>query len=288
MKKALVVLFIMSSIWILSGCNQLLKLAGSMGVQKPVAKVLDARLEGLSFTRADMTFDIRIVNPNPVSLKLAGLDYALEIAGDSLFNGVQNKQLTLSANDSSVLSIPVSITYADMFRAVKTLLKNETTAYTFKAGLLFDVPVLGNVRVPVQYSGTLPVLSLPKVSLKALQLNRLSWSGADLAATVSLQSTGGYPVQVGQMGYTLEIAGKALASGRVERPQQLAGDADRKVVIPLKLDFLQMGRALYDMIMGDEPVAYRIRGAFEVKANWPGLKPGKVRFDQSDTISLLK
>ncbi len=288
MRRSILIIVVTATVLMLNGCAQLSRLAGALGLQKPTARVVNASLEGLSFSDVTLLFDIRIHNPNPVGLSMAGLDYSLKIDGHDFFSGEKNSPLRVAARDSSLLQIPVTLKYAELYKAFKTLIRQKEAAYTLQGGLRFDLPGLGAVRVPLEYKGTLPVLTLPQIKLSGLSLSALSWSSAEVDATLEVKSAGGLALNIDRLQYNLEVGGRRWLTGTVRKTLRLNGDTPQTVTVPVKLNFLDMGRAVYDMLMGDSALRYRLSGGFDVSASSGMLQPQRIRFDQEDTISLTK
>ena len=145
----------------LSGCAGLL---GTAGVERPDVTVESTRISGVTFRKADLDVRFRIDNPNAFGLELAGLDYELDVAGRTLFTGDRPERLSLEPQGVGFVDLPVTITYAELYDAARDpwSRRNEPggadTDYTLRAGLRFEVPVLGTVRVPVEATGDLPLM----------------------------------------------------------------------------------------------------------------------------------
>ncbi len=74
-------LFLLLILFTLSSCAQLTKHADAI---KPTAKLAGMRLANINFEQVDLIFDLAVENKNPVALDLAGMDYDLKIANQSL------------------------------------------------------------------------------------------------------------------------------------------------------------------------------------------------------------
>ena len=288
MRRTIMITAVISAGLMVSGCAQLMKLAGALGVQKPTARVVNASLDDISFSDVTLLFDIRIKNPNAIGLSMAGMDYSLKIDGHDFFSGEKNAPVKVAARDSSLLQIPVTLKYKELYEAFKTLINQKEAGYTLQGGLRFDLPGLGMVRVPLEYKGKIPILTLPQIKLAGLSLSDLSWSSAVVDATFEVKANGGLALNVDKLQYKLDVGGRQWVTGTVRKTLQLNGDRPRTVTVPIKLNFLDMGRAVYDMLMGNSALEYRFSGGFDVSAQTKMLKPQHIRFDQQDTISLIK
>ena len=143
---------------VLGGCAEVLSTAG---VQEPDVSVESTRISGVNLQKADLDVRFRIDNPNTFGLQLAGLDYELDVAGRTLFTGDRRERLSLEPRGIGFVDLPVTITYSELYAAARDLWRNRGDGdadYLLRAGLRFDVPVLGVVRVPVEARGDIPLM----------------------------------------------------------------------------------------------------------------------------------
>ncbi len=285
-KLSIIALFL--SVFMLAGCSELLQFLQLSKVEKPTARVSSARITSLSFSEAQILVDIQLQNPNNLSIKLAAMDYDLSINEFSLISGNKDDELSIAARDSSLVQLPFTLRYDDLYNSLKSLSGKDTSSYNFSGGLSFDVPVLGQVRVPVSKSGILPLLRLPKVNLEKLKLNTVSWTGADLQLDVSVESFGGLELFVDKLDYSLQVNGRKWLDSAINKRIDLAQEGKKIISIPFKLDFLEMGRSAYDAIMGDAPLSYDFSGLIKVGSENPLLKDASFNFEDLSSVELWK
>jgi LEA14-like dessication related protein len=129
--------------------------------QQPTVELEGAQVLGLDLQRADLRFDFRVGNPNGVTLPLSGIDYELLVNGGRLLQGTQDRRIDIAPRGESRVELPVSVRYQDLIEAWRSLRDRDRSGYEIRADFLFDVPLLGQVRVPVKERGDLNLPSLP-------------------------------------------------------------------------------------------------------------------------------
>jgi LEA14-like dessication related protein len=140
---------------LLGACAGLLGLAG---VEEPRVSVDSTRVTGVTFDASDLEVRFRIDNPNDFGLQLAGLDYELEVADRTLFRGDRRERLRLEPQGEGIVALPLTVRYADVYQVARDLLRGrDEVGYTLRAGLRFEAPVVGALRVPVEARGGLPL-----------------------------------------------------------------------------------------------------------------------------------
>lgn len=273
---------------ILGGCAELLNLLKMSSIKKPAANITNTEISGLSFSKVDLLFDVKIDNPNNVAIDLGGVDYSLKINNNPLLSGDKNDPLSINAMGSSSVQIPVSISYKDLYQAVKSITNKDKSLYTFEGGLSFDLPVLGHVRIPISASGEIPLLKLPKIRLNKIALKSYSWSSASLELDMEITNYAGVNLIFDKLNYGLNIAGNSWVSGNIAEQISLNPNGEKTVKIPFRLNFIEMGRSLYDIVAGDAELDYSFDGSTDLLIDHPLFKKENFKFEDLSKIKIFK
>lgn len=157
-----------------SGCSSL------AGLRRPTASVTGMTLGEVDPEGFTMNFQVDVSNPNGIALPLAATDYELGLGGERVLNGKAEPRGSVPANGSVGVTLPVTVAFEDLLRAEQAIRgSGGDVPYDLQAGLSFDTgsPLLGSLRVPMRYSGTLPlrrVLSDPEALLRSEAARRLA------------------------------------------------------------------------------------------------------------------
>ncbi len=125
---------------------------------QPTAKITGVKMGAMSLQNATLIFDVDVSNPYPVPLPMTNLDYALSTSGQKFLDGQAKTLGTVPASGSKVLSVPIKISFLELFRAVQGIKGKTEIPYTAKLGLGVDAPLLGTMRLPMEKSS---ILKLP-------------------------------------------------------------------------------------------------------------------------------
>lgn len=127
--------------------------------ERPRVAVESTRVTGVTYDAADLLVRFRVDNPNSYGLDLSGLDYAFDIAGRTLFEGDRRQSLTLQPAGSGLVDLPLTVRFSDVYQIARDVIRGrEEVGYRVRAGLRFQVPVVGEIRVPVEARGELPLV----------------------------------------------------------------------------------------------------------------------------------
>lgn len=127
---------------------------GRAAFQNPVVNLRDVRVLGLGTSGGQLEVQLGVHNPNNYRLDATRLTYRVFV-GDSvgLANGSLDTRATVQAQDSTIIKIPVSFTYAGLGAAASQLLRTGAVNYKV-AGDVTVGSAVGNFTVPYSASGT--------------------------------------------------------------------------------------------------------------------------------------
>jgi len=137
----------------LSGCSAL----GMVGIEEPDVRLMGVDVGSLALDSAELVFDFEVDNPNARALILDGVTYRLNVEGARLLDGRRGQRLEIAAQDESRVSLPVTVRYDDLARALRSLRKQDRPSYELEADFEFDAPVVGTLVVPVTQRGRVPL-----------------------------------------------------------------------------------------------------------------------------------
>jgi LEA14-like dessication related protein len=269
-------------------CSDVLKIINQSGIQKPVVKVTNTRLSGLSFDQADLLFDIEINNPNAVGVSLAGFDYDLLLNKQSFLKGDQKKTMEIKAQGKATIQLPITLNFMNMYKTYQSLKNEDEVGYTLKTGFSFDLPVLGPVRVPVSTSGQVPMVKLPAISLKSIKLDRLTFTGADFDLAIGVENPNSWGIIINALKYGLKINGSDWLSGQTKDKINLTSKGNETLHLPFSISFLKLGTSVYNVVANGQGLNYRLTGQGDLSSSLEMLGDFKLPFDLSGQVDLSK
>jgi LEA14-like dessication related protein len=225
-------------------------------IRRPEVEVVGVQIENLTFRTARVRFDIKVTNPNPVGLQLAGYDYDLQIEGATFVRGSIDERVGLEPRGSSIVPVPVEVVYEDLLRTYSNLASRDEFAYRIAVGLSFELPILDRVRVSAAQEGRLPVIRIPRVRVRTLRLDSLTLQGADLTLVLRMNNPNAFGFVVRSLNYRFLISGNTWAIGATRVPVEVADRGQSVVELPFTVRFAEIGRSARDILSGRRPLGY--------------------------------
>jgi hypothetical protein len=142
----------------------------ALNLQKPTATVTGMTVQNVTAAGFTMNFGVDLANPNSIELPLTTADYKI---------GKAKPAGSIPAKGTESVTLPVTLTYENLLTAEQAIAKTGgNVPYTLDGGLSFATknPITGDLRVPVQYSGTLAlkeILNNPQAVMQSPAAQKL-------------------------------------------------------------------------------------------------------------------
>ncbi|MHB1224200.1 MAG: LEA/WHy family protein [Gemmatimonadaceae bacterium] len=120
--------------------------------KEPVVNFREVRLNGLGLSGGSLDVVLGVYNPNGFRLEATRLTYNLLMDSVQIASGALDDQFAVQSGDSSIVTIPVSFTYAGIGRAGQELLRSGTVNYRVRGDMTVATP-LGNFTRPYDQTG---------------------------------------------------------------------------------------------------------------------------------------
>lgn len=245
------------------------------------------RLTNINFEQLDLVFDLAVENRNPVPLNLAGLDYDLKIENQSLVSGVTAQAINIAANSTSPVQLPITLKFSDLKNLPGELWNKDKLAYQLAAQFNINLPVIGNYAIPLSKTGDLPVPKAPKIKIKDIKVNNLSFTSADLVTTVEVANPNDFNLGLSNFNYQLNVNQQNWGQGKINQSSNIPNKGTGVIDIPVKLNLLSIGSAAYKMLLNKSPLNYQLTGNTTLNTDIDLLKNLDMPIDVKGTAPLL-
>lgn len=268
------------------GCQSLQDVLNS--VQKPTLSIQDVRLGQFSFQEMELIYEVVINNPNTVALQMQDYSYRLDVNDEPFLDGDQKQGLEIKANGSSIVEVPLTVNFQNLFTTIQGITEQDASTYDFQTTMAFNLPVLGRTEVPVSKKGTIPIIKRPVLNFQSLEIEQMSLSKADLLLNLSFENPNGFGLHINELSYSLEIDRAPWASGTALNGLDLAKNKTTELQIPVSVNITNLGLSAYRMLQGDENPDYKVTGSFSFTALHELLGRTDFDFVRSGQIPLLR
>ena len=233
----------------------------------------------IDFTGVELNCGVGIENPNRFPIPFPKLEYDYEVNGVPVVKSSFNSSGDIAAGAAASALISMSVSYADIFKAVESL-RNKGEADTnlslgmnsdeigFPSSILGDIA--GNALDILNIAGTLPILQKPEISFQGIAKKSLGTT-MEFIISWELNNPNSFGFDIAEFSYDFKVNKNAWAAGKIDNPPKVK--ANGKTVIPLTVSVsaLSIVKELVDVINRGSQVAYSCSGNMSLLSDFPGL-----------------
>jgi len=240
MASKLTVGIVLSAVLMLGGCATIEQL-----VQKPQITFDSLGTRDMSLLEGTLLFRFNVNNPNPVGIHLDDILYDLDINGRRFISSRLNQGVRLAASGSSMMEIPVTVNYLDMFDSLAQFMRSDVLNYRLSGSA-----GVGPLRIPYRTSGNLDVPKIPDITVENIAIDSLSFSGATLRLSLGMANANAFAMKMDGLEYTARLGDVELAKGTARQIAPLAANGRSTMAVDVNLDFMKLGRSARTLLSG--------------------------------------
>jgi len=286
--KIYVISLLIVPVLLFSGCAVIDAILGEGRIQEPVVNVESVNVGDVSFESLELLFDINIENPNKLGISLSSFDYELLLNEKSFVRGDQPEGMQIEAEASNTVRVPISLTFRDIIESVQSVAGQDSSSYQFKSGFAFNLPVIGDVRIPVSRSGAIPVIKKPTLNIASFNIENISFTGADAVLRLKLNNPNFFSFDLEQLQYNFSIDGVNIVQGSADQGIKVNPDSESTIDIPLSLNFVDFGQSIYRILRGEQDAQFRFTGSALFDSSIDFFQNIPLDFDQSGALPLVR
>lgn len=224
-------------------------------------------VERIDFESTDVDFVFKVDNPNPINVKLSSFSYGLGFEQVSILNGDNEDGFQLEASGDSDLVLPVHLIWLDAWNLVQATKGEDMIDFALDGHVGFNVPELGEARVPYKTEDSFPAVRTPKFKVAALRAGKADWLKQELPLELDLGVNNDHASTLffDQFDYGITLGENNLATGVVSTLAGVDGATEETITLPIVVDLLGSGLAIVDAIASNEPLKLGITAKMDVR-----------------------
>ena len=265
------------------GCSTLQTLSN---IQSPDLAVKNLDIANADLEEMDLVLNIQVNNHYPIGIHLPAFDYHFQVNENAFLKGSTTLNQSISAKHQNIVKVPVRIHFMDLYQSLGNLLNQDQAAYQLSGNIHVDVPILGRLKMPFEKKGQLPLLKMPKISVKGLRVKSLNFATANLSLDIEMDNPNGFLMLLNNFSYNFAVDGLKWADGQISKDMSFQKHGNSQISIPIALNFFEMGKTLFNVIKNKRALPYEFNTHLQFQTDLPFLqkvdipvkKEGKVPF----------
>ncbi|XP_020995317.2 uncharacterized protein LOC107482357 [Arachis duranensis] len=247
------------------------KIEEVVGFGKPTADVAAVHISSINVDKADLVLDLVIKNPNPVPIPLIDINYSIESGERKLVSGLIPDAGTIHSHGEETIQVPVTLAYADIKNTYHDIQPGSILPYRVMVDLIFDVPILGRLTLPMEKTGEIPIPYKPDVNVEKIQFERFSTEETVAILHMKIENKNDFDLNVNALEYEVWLGDVNIGGAELPKSATIEKGGINFIDIPVTFRPKDFGSAVWDMIRG-RGTGYTIKGNVDVDTPFGAMK----------------
>jgi len=236
-------------------------------IQEPVVTLRSVEIVNISFSGVDILCRVNVDNRSPVSIPFPDIDWELFINAGSFIRGGVDAGSSIRSRDTTVVDIPVSLSYVDIFNMFRSLRDRRSAEYRIALGASLDLPYVGQRTWRFEHAGFFPVLQMPRLTAPSMRIGDIDFSRIQLLFTVNVENQNDFELPAPRIIYDFLVDRNPYLNGIHVSAAPLAAAAITPVVIALTLEYADIFRLFQNLVnLNEFPSLFSMNSDFGIPA----------------------
>lgn len=246
-------------------------------------------ITSLTAEKTEMTVKVLLKNQLPFSFTADSLQYSIFINGVAVIKSHHKKTITLESNDSSWISLPLTIENHHLKSILKASERKDIDSVEYRLHAIFFTDIFFRKKYDVDIKRLLPLIHIPELISEHIQVDSLNFSRAALQFNVSIKNQNVFPIKAKNIAYKFAIEDHEWIEGVIPGVTDIKEQSLTELQIPLRVSFKEVSRTLFDLLKNGKDVKYKLDIRFRTISENPSLTNSKVILKSSGSVkSLMK
>lgn len=232
--------------------------------------LMEKRIQDIHPGGLNLVFYVQISNSSSKDYYLSGYHFTFVVDETEYIrlNRRLDTSLKVNPRDETLISLPVKITYKNLFRAVEDVERRDKANCYLRGGLhLSKQRGKEGKPFPMAFSAEFPILKKPEIDSVSIRVNDLTLAGADIDVKIRVKNRNPFELLVDRISYHIELGGISIDKGRIRGEKNIQAAGDKEFSLPLLMNFFEVGQEVKAVLQQDTSVC-RITGEIESQTVW--------------------
>jgi LEA14-like dessication related protein len=235
--------------------------------QEPKVSLQSVNIAKLSFTGADFLCKVKVDNPNSITIPFPEIGWEFFVNTNSFVNGILKNNKSLKARNSTVIDVPVSFSYLEVFDTFKSLKGSKQADYRVALAVKIPLPIMGDKVFNFEHKGIFPVLQMPKLTMPAMKFDKLDFTKADLLFTLNVENPNSFNLPSPKLAYDYLVNKNSFVKSTIASTAPLAAGAVTAIPIKISVNYVELFQKFASLrSMGEAPSQLSLKSDFSIPA----------------------
>jgi LEA14-like dessication related protein len=255
----------------------------------PRAELSIVEITSLTSEKTEMTVKVFLKNQLPFSFTADSLQYGIFINGVEVIKNHHKKTITLESNDTSWISLPLTIQNHHLKSILKASERKDIDSVVYRLRATFFTKIVFRKKFDVDIKRLLPLIYIPELTSKHIQVDSLNFSRAVILLNVSIKNQNVFSIKAKNIAYKFAIEDHEWIEGVVPGVTDIKEQSVTELQIPIRVSFKEVSKTLFDLLKKGKNVKYKLDVRFRIDSDNHSVMNSKVILKSSGSVkSLMK
>jgi LEA14-like dessication related protein len=215
-------------------------------------------ITSLAVEKTDMNVSVLIKNILPFSFTADSFEYELYMNDAEIMRSRYSKKISLLANDSSWIKLPVTVFTSDADSLITANEKRKIDSAEYRMHASFYTDILFNKKYNVTIKRYLPLVHIPHVDVKKIEVDSLNAKRAYVLVHTEIKNENVFDLKFKDCSYEFQIEDDDWVKGTMKGPTDIKAKSTTEFVIPSRVSFKETGKTLFKLLKKGGDVKYNL------------------------------
>jgi LEA14-like dessication related protein len=256
-----------------------------VATREPVVTLSAADITGIGLEGVNLLCTLNVENPNSVTLSFPEIEWELFVNSNSFLSGIIRNEKPLRSNSTTVVDVPVHLSYAELFATMRSLRGRKDADYHIALETRFLLPLLGERIWNFEHQGKIPLVQMIAFRNPSFAIEGMDFNGVNIRGTLDVDNPNPFRIPFPLMEYNYAIRGSSFITSTLESPASLAAQALTPVNIRLRVEYSDLYRNYPSFrTIGEAATLLSLSSLISL----PGYEPEKLSLEIPGSLPLLK
>jgi len=257
-------------------------------LQIPKFSAPSMKIDNIDFSEVNLAFSINIENPNDFDIPSPQLIYDFFVNRSEYSSAVAISSAPLAAAAVTPVIINIKLRYADLLRAVTSLLNLSEAPGLVAVSGGFGIPAFADEPARQEITGVIPILKMPSVSFRGVSLRNLGLTNVEFELSWEIENNNNFAMNVNDFFYNFTLNNTQLSNGRVTGAPQIRANSRTTVPFVFSVNTLSVITEITDIVLRGTNVSFACNGNINLGAALAGIPNLQMPFNFSGNTRLTR
>ncbi|HYG39325.1 MAG TPA: LEA type 2 family protein [Cytophagales bacterium] len=225
---------------------------------KPRVELANFQIKTMTRQKTEMNMNMLIDNPSPIGFKINNLKYKIYIVDTEVMKSTYSKAIKLEGNDSSLISLPVTVYNEKLIRKLEELEnKNlDSVNYKIKGQFFTNIPFLKGEPIDFEMEKRLPLYKIPKAKFEKLKIEKLGLNNTKVIIQTKIENPNVFPFKFKETIFKVNIDKDELMKGNIDTVVNIPAKGKVDLNLPAEISIKEVGETAFEMLLKPGDVDY--------------------------------